>query len=185
MNDGELIQLISRDPETGLSVLMDEYTGLVFSIVKGRLQTASREDIAETVSDVFIEFYRSAGNFDPEKGSVKGYLCSIARRRAAEVFKRKLRERDPLSLDDETAIEITAGEFSMDDSLLKDERRKCLFAAIDGLGEPDREIIVRKYFLIEPSKSIAKRLGMSVSAVDTRTHRALKKLKYLLGGQEQ
>ncbi|MBQ7060184.1 MAG: RNA polymerase subunit sigma-24, partial [Clostridia bacterium] len=59
-----------------------------------------------------------------------------------------------------------------------------LFTAINGLGEPDREIVVRKYFLNEPSKSIAKRLDMSVSAVDTRTHRALKKLKKLLGGQE-
>lgn len=185
MDDGELVGLIVRDPERGLSELMGRHMGLVVSIVKGRLQTAcSREDIEETVSDVFLEFYRGIGNFAPEKGSVKGYLCSIARRRSAEVFKRKLREGDPLSLDDETAIEMPADGSSMDDSLIRDERRQLLFTAIDALGEPDREIVVRKYFLNEPSKSIAKRLDMSVPAVDTRTHRALKKLKKLLGGQE-
>lgn len=186
MDDAELVGLIARDPERGLSELMAQHMGLVVSIVKGRLQSAcSREDIEETVSDVFLEFYRGVGNYAPEKGSVKGYLCSIARRRAAEVYRRRLKEAAPLSLDDETAIDVTADDFSIDGALLYGERRQWLFTAINGLGEPDREIVVRKYFLNEPSKSIAKRLDMSVSAVDTRTHRALKKLKKLLGGQEQ
>ena len=49
------------------------------------------------------------------------------------------------------------------------------------LSKPDREIIVRKFILGQSSKEIAAILGLSVSNVDTRTHRAIKKLKKELG----
>ena len=40
---------------------------------------------------------------------------------------------------------------------------------------------LRKYFFRQPSAAVAKEMGMTVSAVDTRTHRALKKLRAILG----
>jgi RNA polymerase sigma-70 factor (ECF subfamily) len=185
MNDNALIRLIRRSPEKGLSALMDEYLGLVHSLIRGRLNGPEfREDVEEAVADVFIDFYKGIGSFDPEKGSVKGYLCAIARRRAGNVYKRKLREGSLLSLDDETAADGFAESASFEEELIRGEQRKVLFSAINALGTPDREIIIRKYYLGEPSKAIAERLGLSVSAVDTRTHRALKKLRNELGGQE-
>ena len=49
--------------------------------------------------------------------------------------------------------------------------------AVKGLGEPDSEIIIRKFYLGENSKQISDRLSMTVSAIDTRASRALKKLR--------
>jgi RNA polymerase sigma-70 factor (ECF subfamily) len=57
-----------------------------------------------------------------------------------------------------------------------------VFSAIEALGEPDSSIIFRKYYYGESSETIAKRLNMTESAVNTRTHRALKKLRELLEG---
>lgn len=185
MNDTSLIRLIRRSPEKGLSALMDEYLGLVHSVIRGRLKGPQfRQDVEEAAADTFIEFYRGIENFDPGKGTVKAYICAIARRRAAQVYERRLREGSVLSLDDETAKDSLAEYASFDEGLINAERRQLLFSAIDGLGSPDREIIIRKYYLGEPSASIAARLELSVSAVDTRTHRALKKLRSVLGGQE-
>jgi len=184
MNDNALIKLIRRSPEKGLSVLMGEYLGLVHSVIRGRLKGPEfSEDVEEAVEDTFIDFYRGIGSFDPQKGGVKGYLCTIARRRAGNVYKRRLREGTILPLEDASAEEL-AEYASFDDELIKGEQRHALFAAINALGEPDREIVIRKYYLEEPSKVIAERLGMSVSAVDTRTHRAIDKLRKRLGGQE-
>ena len=64
------------------------------------------------------------------------------------------------------------------------ENRIEVAKAIRDLGEPDCEILVRKYFLMESSKKIAECFGMSANAVDIRVHRALKKLKTMLGGNE-
>lgn len=49
--------------------------------------------------------------------------------------------------------------------------------AIKDLGEPDHEIIVQKYFFNESSNSISKRLGMTVTAIDSRASRAIKELR--------
>lgn len=183
MADKELMELIARKPERGLELLIKRYSGLVFSVVRGRLAgLCPAEDIEECVSDTFISFYRSMAGFDPEKGSIKGYLCTIAKRRAAELYARKKREAPTVSIDDEAAAELTADEFSIDEAVIEGEARHRIFEAVNALPEPDREILIRKYYLREPSKSIAERLGMSASAVDTRACRALKKLKSELGG---
>ena len=46
----------------------------------------------------------------------------------------------------------------------------------------DSSILIRKYYLGQSSKTIAEELGMSVSNVDTRTHRAIMKLRTAMGG---
>jgi RNA polymerase sigma-70 factor (ECF subfamily) len=50
------------------------------------------------------------------------------------------------------------------------------------LGEPDREIIIRKYYFGQKSKEIAGVLNLRENTVDKKISRGLKKLKILLGG---
>ena len=61
--------------------------------------------------------------------------------------------------------------------------RLAFIEAVEALGKPDGEIIVRKYYLGQSSREIAERLHMTVSVVDTRTHRAIKRLKRIMGEQ--
>ena len=183
MKDAELIKLLKRSPNKGMEMLMDQYMALVCTVVKLRLSDiCSVQDIEECVSDVFIAFYQSIDRFNPEIGSIKALLCSIARNKAADLYNQRLKAVGDLSLDDEIAVDTASDEFSLEDEYINHETKKLLAVAISELGEPDHEIIVRKFFFKEPSRSIAKRLGISVSAVDTRTHRALSKLKNKLGG---
>ena len=44
-------------------------------------------------------------------------------------------------------------------------------------------LLRKKYYLNKSSKQIAKDLGMTVANVDTRTHRAISKLKKFFGGE--
>lgn len=185
MKDAELIKLLKHSPNKGMEKLMDQYMALVCTAVKIRLSNiCSAQDIEECVSDVFIAFYQGVDRFDPEKGSIKALLCSIARNKAVDIYNQRLQSANDLSLDEEIAVDTASDDFSLEDEYISLETKKLLAVAISELGEPDHEIIVRKFFLREPSKSIAKRLDMSVSAVNTRTHRALSKLKNKLGGFE-
>ncbi len=183
MTDAELIDLLQKTPDRGIERLMDEYMGLVCYVVKGRLSgLCSKEDMEDCVSDVFCDFYHKADSIDLSLGTIKAYLCSMARYKAINLYKAKARESGRLSLDREYAQDAFSEDFSVEDEYLTEELRHELMHEIRRLGRPDHEIIVRKFFFNEPSKSIAKRLNMTVSAVDTRTHRALKKLKERLGG---
>ena len=119
--------------------------------------------------------------YDPERSSIKAWLAAIARHNALD----RVRRRRPgaVSLDDPELPEIE-DDFSLEGEFIERSERKRVLDAVNALGEPDREIIVRKFYLGQSSKTIADRLGMTVSNVDTRTHRAIARLKECIGGNE-
>ena len=179
MKDNELLKLLAESPESGLEQLTREYGALVYTLVKNRLSgTQAEPECEECAAAVFSKFCLSLPRFDPSKGTVKAYLCAIARNEAANAAKAAAAAPEKFDdLADEPASPAAEDEF------FESESGRELIAAVNSLPPPDREIIVRRYFYCEPAKTIAKRVGISASAVNTRAHRALKKLKKLLEGK--
>lgn len=179
MEDSQFLQLLRQDPNAAMEALIDQYASLVYAVVQGKLSGTAclSGDIEDCVADVFSEFYMEQDRFDPQKASIKTYLCVIARHNAADLLrKRKLRQRD-VSLDDENTPQPVF-DCNMEQNLL----RRHVFEEIDRLGEPDRTILLDKFYFGHSSKFIAAKLSISVSNVDTRTSRALQKLRDLIGG---
>ena len=183
MQDNELVQLIKTSPDRGLGILMSEYMGLVCTIVREKLHTVCDEfEMESCAGDIFIEFYNGIDKYSEEKGSIKAYICVMAKRRAIDIFRKKAKEFGNVSINDEEAGLVIRDDQDVEQECIDREQKRELMAAVDGLGEPDREIIVRKYYLGESTKQIADRLAMTISAVDTRSSRALKKLRKALHG---
>jgi RNA polymerase sigma-70 factor (ECF subfamily) len=181
--DEQLLWQLHNDPRAGLQTLMDEYLGLVSVIVKNRISSVCTiDDVEECVSDVFFAFYQRRKDIDLQKGSIKAYLCSIAKRKAIDLYRSKVIEMSKVSLDDEYTQESTTNGFTVEESFITNETSNILMKAICDLGEPDHEIIVRKFYFRERSKDISRRLNMTVTAIDSRTSRALVKLRHSLGG---
>ncbi len=185
MQDGELLKKLHKNPDTGMKLLIDQYAGLVYAVVRSKLPAAvfSAADIEICVADAFSEFYCDLSKYNPAAGSIKSWLCIIAKHNALDYVRRYYKEADMVSLDDE-ASHVEYGhscslEGDFEDKWVRMELMKC----IKNLGEPDCEIIVRKFYLSQSSKEIADRLNMTVSNVDTRTHRAIKKLREAFGGE--
>lgn len=170
MRDDEILALLRENPEKGLKTLAEQYGGLVYAVCRRNLGGASSADIEECAAGVFAEFYLELDKYDPSKGSVKAWLCTIARHNALDAA-RKTKEALPL---DE---EILSEERTVEGELEESELRRAVLDEVKSLPEPDREILLRKFYLGESSKEIAKRLKMSVSNVDTRTSRAVEKLR--------
>lgn len=174
MRDTELLDLLRGDPEKGLKALMSQYGGLVYAVVRRNLpQSAFCDADAEAcTADAFGDFYLELDKYDLSKGSIRAWLCVIARHNAVDLARRS----EPVMPLDEGINESSDG-ISLESELEGRELRRAVLSAVQGLGEPDREIILRKFYLGEPSKNIAARLCMSVSNVDTRTSRAVEKLR--------
>ena len=115
------------------------------------------------------------------KAGIKAWLCAIARHNSLDRV-RKQRSLSVSSLDDPNIPEIE-DDFSLEGEFIEKAERKRVLDAVKALGEPDREIIIRKYYLGQSSKTIAQRLDMTVSNVDVRTHRAVARLKDSIGGE--
>lgn len=181
MQDAELVELIKKDPNKGLGILMKEYTGLICTIVRDKLGSVCDDfEIESCASDVFIDFYNNINKYSEEKGSVKSLLCVVAKRRAIDIFRKRAKEMNNVSLDDDEVYTQVQDGTNIESDYINKERKKKLLEAVKSLGSPDGEIIIRKYYLGESSKEIAERFSLSVNAVDTRTSRALKKLRKII-----
>lgn len=180
--DEELLRLLQHQPEQGLQKLMDQYMGLVYAIVCGKLAAAGREDIEETVSDVFYEFYQNRHSLDLSRGSIKACLAVIAKRRAIDRY-RKLARAAACSLPIEQAEKRAGAETETPEAAAAArEQRELLLREIAALGWPDSEIFIRKYYLGQNSKAIAAALRLKVNTVDKKISRGLGKLRQALGG---
>lgn len=182
MRDSLLLKKLNSDPETGISLLIKEYGGLVYSVVRSKLSPNEfcEDDVTACVSDVFSEFYLGLKNYSPQKGSIRSYLCVIAKNNALDILRHRYKDSVHIPIDC-NADNIPSDFFT--DEIFENHELRCELALnIASLGKPDNEIIFRKYYLEQSSKEIAKILGMTVSNVDTRTHRALNKLRKQMGG---
>ena len=176
MDDRELMKLLRRRPEEGFRQLMELYMGAVCTVVRARLgELGTREDVEDCVSETFAAFYRALDRVDLRRGTVKTFLCAIARNRSIDCYKALVRSaaNDPW----EEERPALAASFSLEEAYITEETRREVVEEIAALDQPDREILVRRFLLGQPSRAVAQALDMTVSAVDTRTHRALKKLK--------
>ena len=181
ISDMELLKLLHNEPEVGLKMMMDNYMALIYTIIFNKLSGMySKEDIEECVSDVFFEVFKYKSRIDLEKGSIKAFLAIIAKRKAIDMY-RKNKNNNHINIDD-VVQELYTIVDDVSDSILLKESNSVLIDAIKSLGEPDSEIIIRKYYLYQSSKDISKNIGLKVNTIDKKVSRCMQKLKKVLGG---
>lgn len=176
MDDQSLLRLLRRDPEEGMKQVMERYSGLVYAVIRARLAEAPvySTDADECAADTFLKFYAALPSFDPKKSSLATYLGVIARRTAAN----RARERYAAATDPDG--EDAMADLTEDDAA--DRQAELVIREVRQLPPPDGDILFRKYYLGQSSAEIAAALGLTVSNIDTRTHRAIRRLKEKIGG---
>ncbi len=177
MTDSELLEILKKDKNEGLGLLIDTYSALVYKIVSSVvLPVGTREDAEECVSDTFISFYKHIDDIDLTKGSIKGYLAVTGKRLGINMYY-KLKAKN----DNEHGFDEIP-EMNVRYVGIKSEDKKFLLDSIEALGEPDCTIIKRRYLLGERANEIAEEIGMSPEAVQKRLERNIAKLRHSLGG---
>ncbi len=180
MTDPELLEWLKKDPNRGMNQLIRQYAGLVFGIVRGIMAgICDSSEIEDCVTDVFLKFQNGLSSFRPE-ASLKTYLGILARNSALNAIRNR---PEVLSLEDEDLwLQIPAeGDFT--EEIAEKNLLDSVFAEIEKLGHPDADILLRKYYLGQSSRCIAKALNLTVSNVDTRAHRAIRKLREKFEGE--
>ena len=177
MTDKQLLKKLKKDKNSGLSLIIDLYSGLLYKIAANViLPVGTYEDVEECVSDSFLSFYGEIERLDLEKASIKAYLAVITKRKAIDAY-RRLKNTAYLTEDEEAASNEVTQDFSFDY-----DRKAALTKALKSLGEPDTTIITRKYLLGETAVEIAIKMNMSEGAVQKRIERGRHRLKLELGG---
>ena len=125
---------------------IDRYGGLIWSLARRMLSDASQAE--DAVQEIFIDLWKSAPRFDPDKASEKTFVAMIARRRLIDRMRRESRQPTVTSLedaaevgvDDDRRIELSA-EASVAARVLNElrpeQRRVIKLAIYDGLSHSD------------------------------------------------
>lgn len=183
MTERELLDKLRKEPAEGLDAAITQYAGLVYTIVRGKLASVClEEDIEECAADVFAVLCRQANAIDLNKGALKAYLATLARRTAIDRYRKAASRGSPVSLDDESLFPNGIG--GMEDpagSVMDRETRRAVLDAVKALGEPDTGILIRKYFYGETAVQIACEVNLSPGAVQKRIGRSLTRLRKILG----
>lgn len=95
----------------------------------------------------------------------------IARSRAIDRY-RQLVKRQTVSME-ETLLQT---EMIPEAPGLGEETRAALMQALEQLTEPDREILLRRYYFDQKPEEIAKAIGLTVKQVEKRLYRTKRRL---------
>lgn len=176
MNDEKVRESVSRGQGEVMNFVIDKYSRLLWPIASAVLKNVgSEQDVEECVADAFIYFWQHPEKFDPARGSLKSWLCLVVRSRAVDRY-RQISRHGELPLE-EAVLSVSAG---LQEELMSRETRQELIAAINALGEPGREILVRRYYYGQKPREIALALGMTVKQVDNFLYRAKRQLRQAL-----
>src|SRR5919202_2374161 len=77
-----LLRRVARGDEAAFEQLYDLVAPAVHGVVLGIVRNPAHAE--EVTQEVLVEAWRTAGRFDPERGSVRSWLLTMARRRAID-----------------------------------------------------------------------------------------------------
>lgn len=183
LNDEKIITAIKKRNEATINEIITKYSKLLWSVAEAVLShIGSVQDVEECVADTFIYLWEHPEKFDHQRGKLKTWLSIVARTQAVNRY-REITKRNTLPLEDADFVD----QLDVADSVLEVETRQALLAAVNALGEPDREILIRRYYYDQKPKEIALALDMSVKQIDNRLYQTKRRLREMLtrseGGQ--
>jgi len=135
-------------------------------------------DVAEDLTaETFFKVLRSAGRFDPDRGSSKAWILTVARNVLAD-WRRRARVRQYVAIGGIHDLVYEAP--SPEERLMKEEEVGRLLDAVAGLDPADRELIGLRYGSGLHTAEMAQILAISEGNVRTRLWRVLGRLRKVL-----
>ena len=170
--DEKLLKILKHDKEKGARLLVEQYSPLIHSVCADKLQ--SPEDIQECVNDTFAEFFLNFERYDNSKSSLKNYLCTIARHKSIDRFRKNYRK---------SKLEDALIQKHKENSVTKMNQNRDLERldeAMKELSPVDQQILKMHYYDDLSYKEISEELQMNYETVKKRGLRGKKKLLYLI-----
>lgn len=176
MEDSQIIELYWKKNENAISETANKYGAYCFVIAENILHNS--EDSEECVNDTWLHTWNA---IPPQKPKVlRMFLAKITRNLSFDRFharKAEKRGSGEIALVLDELGECLGGGADTEAVYEAKELRKAIQRFVRALPERDGNVLVRRYFFVEPVVDIAKRYGLTennVMVILSRTRRKLK-----------
>jgi RNA polymerase sigma-70 factor (ECF subfamily) len=174
--DALLVRAAGGD-EAAFAQVYDALSAAVFGTCLAVLR--DRDHAAEVLQEVMVEVWRTAGRFEPSRGSARTWTLTLAHRRAVDRVRavQAQRNRDQRALDEqvERPFDVVAEE--VEESMDRARVRHCLA----GLTPTQHEAVVLAYYGGRTYREVADELAAPLATVKSRIRDGLLRLRDCLG----
>ena len=151
------------------------------AVYRGALRVLGHDAAAQdVVQDVFVELWSHPGRYDPDAGSLRGYLTMQARHRAVDLIRSELRR---VARQERSRLEPGQPDTSPYEQVMASETAAAVRAAVEKLPESQRRIVELAYFKGLTCREAAQAAGIPEGTAKSRLRLALAKLETVLDRQ--
>jgi RNA polymerase sigma-70 factor, ECF subfamily len=169
-SEAELRVGFVRGEEACLQEAFRRWAPLIYTIASRALDSPS--DGEEITQEVYVSAWRAHANYEPEKGSLSGWLIGIARHRVADRLRargREVRLVQAVTNYSESQVQLEAVSTLIDRLVLTEEIRQ--------LPHPRGTILQLAFWEDRSYSQIAERLDLPLGTVKSHARRALHHLR--------
>ena len=172
-----LLAKVARGDDAAFAGVYDQFATTVYGIVRRVVRDPAQSE--EVTQEVLLEVWRTASRFDPGEGRARGWLMTLAHRRAVDRVRsaQASAEREARATVAATDYDVVADE--VETRLDAQRVRRCL----DALTELQRESVTLAYYGGYTYREVAALLGVAVGTVKTRMRDGLFRLRDCLGAE--
>jgi RNA polymerase sigma-70 factor, ECF subfamily len=171
-----LLHKVGRGDSTAFATVYDLTKGRVYGMVVRVLRDSGYSE--ETTQEVYYEVWRTARDYDSDKGSALSWLLTIAHRRAVDRVRSEeacgRRESRYIAANVDTASDVVA-----ESAIAGDERRR-VAECLGALTDIQRQCIQLAYYDGLTYNEVSQRLAANLSTIKTRMRDALRALRNCL-----
>lgn len=165
-SEAALVARAAEGDEDAVSVLYEAYASPLYGFGLRRLGDPLLAE--ELVQAVMTRLWRHGARYEPDRGSVRTWVFTIARTTVIDLHRRRAAGTPTGDLSDQVDVV---------DELEALVRAEAVRTALDRLSSEHREVLDLAYFRGLPQSEIAGRLGIPLGTVKSRTFYALKALR--------
>lgn len=178
----DLLRRVAGGDQRAFERLYDETAATVYGIVLSVVRDPARSE--EVAQDVMIELWRLAQRFDAGRGSARGWIATIAHRRAVDIVRSSQSSRHRDEVYGREAV--SGGDYdSVAERVLERFEHDSLREALSWLSPLQQEAIVLAYFDGLTYREVAARLDAPLGTIKTRIRDGLGRLRRALGDKHE
>jgi RNA polymerase sigma-70 factor, ECF subfamily len=171
--DEQLVEAVARADEHALGELYDRFGKVAYGLAYKILQDANLAE--DAVQEAFLQIWRGAGSYRPERAKASTWLLTYVHRRAVDLVRREQRRRT-VQLD---PLPEPSGS-GADEEVVARSRREIVQDALRRLPPEQREAIELAYYGGLTQSELADRLEQPLGTIKSRMFTGLQRLRVLL-----
>ena len=181
--DAELVRQMRSGDERAFAVFYDRFAPGLFSMIYAILH--DQKESEDVLQEAFLQMWKRTATYDATRSSLFTWAVMIARHKAID----RLRSRQRQSrLSEAVALEsepfaLSPSSDRADNTLARSDERERVRAALNQIGDAQREVINLAFFGGLTQTQISERLGAPLGTVKARIRRGLLALREVLGGK--